>query len=302
MRPRELAHGPGTRRVDFRGYGFPRSVDWGMPSDSIAVAQRSRKSIVNMCSASGAAHVGSSLSVVDILAVLYGGAANVDPMSISDPERDLVVLSKGHAAAALYAVLGNLGFFPSEWLETYCQNGSRLGGHVSSGQIPGVEFSTGSLGHGLPFGAGVAFARQRRGLEGFIFVILSDGECDEGSIWEAALFAAHHELGNLIAIIDRNRLQSLGSTETTLRLEPLASKWRSFGWNVLEVDGHDHDAIRVALSTCKTTPTVPSIVICNTTKGKGVSFMENSVMWHYRSPSTEEALSALLEIGRDSGA
>jgi transketolase len=154
----------------------------------------------------------------------------------------------------------------------------------------------------LPFGAGVALARRRTGIEGSVFVILSDGECDEGSVWEAALFGAHHALGNLIALIDRNHLQSLGPTETTLRLEPLATKWRAFGWQVLEVDGHDHDALELALGTCRKTPEIPSVLICDTTKGNGVSFMENSVDWHYRSPNSEEAMHALIEISGDSSA
>jgi transketolase len=241
-------------------------------------------------------HVGSSLSLIDILSVLYGSIANISPDNLDDPERDIVIVSKGHAAAGTYAVLAGVGIIPTEWLEAYCADGSKLGGHVTSVGIPGVELSTGSLGHGLPFALGIALAAKRTGKDRRIFVVMSDGECDEGTTWESALIANHHGLDNLVVAVDRNRLQSLMDTEDTLALEPFAAKWRDFGWDVREVDGHDHDALKGAFSAGSNTSGKPRIVICNTTKGKGVSYMENQVLWHYRSPNDEQLSSALQEL------
>jgi len=248
-----------------------------------------------MCANGKAAHIGSALSVIDILAVLYSGSARIRPGNVDDPERDVVIVSKGHAAAGVYATLGNAGFFPLSWLDEYCTDGSPLGGHVTSGQIPGVEWSTGSLGHGLPVGVGMALARQRKELAGRVFVVLSDGECDEGSNWEAALLAAHHALDNLTVLIDRNGIQSLDTTESTVRLEPLGDKWRAFGWWAIDVDGHDHAALAQAIGQSRSVPG-PTVVICRTTKGKGVSFMEGTVLWHYRSPDAQQAAAAINEI------
>lgn len=263
--------------------------------DSLELARLSRISALRMVSRARAAHIGSSLSVIDILAVLYSpGGASTDPKSPDSPGRDIVILSKGHAAAAMYAVLANAGFFDLDLLDHYCDDGAKLNGHVTSHGVPGVEFSTGSLGHGLPYGVGVALgasATDRR-----VFVVLSDGECDEGSNWEAALFASHHALKNLTVLIDRNGLQSLGSTEDTIRLEPLAAKWEAFGWSVLEVDGHDHDALRTSIRNVQQFAN-PSVIICKTIKGKGVSFMEDSVLWHYKSPSTEQLSDAVTSLG-----
>lgn len=254
-----------------------------------------RRSTILMCSNSGAAHVGSSLSVIDILAVLYSGSANISPAKVKDLERDLIIVSKGHAAAGVYAVLGIAGFFPIEWLDAYCSDGSPLGGHVTKGSVPGVEFSTGSLGHGLPFGTGSALAKKRLNVAGRVFVVLSDGECDEGSNWEAALLASHHRLDRLVVLIDRNGIQSLDSTEKTMRLEPLAEKWAAFGWHVQEVDGHDHETISNAIDDTEQDAR-PSVIICSTIKGKGVSFMENQVLWHYRSPIGDDLETALNEL------
>jgi transketolase len=249
-----------------------------------------------MCSISDASHVGSALSVVDILAVLYSEVAKFDPRQPDHPERDYIIVSKGHAAAGLYAVLAHAGFFPVSLLDTYCSNGGYLGGHVTAGAVAGVEFSTGSLGHGLPFGVGLAMARKRRKLPGRTFVIISDGECDEGTTWESALLAAHHQLGSLVVVVDRNRLQSLASTEATLRLEPLADKWTAFGWRVVSCDGHDHEALALAMGL-KLEPEQPTIVICETIKGRGVPFMEDQVVWHYRSPSAKDLADAYVALG-----
>jgi transketolase len=196
----------------------------------------------------------------------------------------------------VYAVLAEQGFFPVEKLNTHYQDGSDLSGHVSHKGIPGVEFSTGSLGHGLPVGAGMAYGAKLDDLSHRVFVLLSDGECDEGSNWEAILFAAHHHLDNLVAIIDYNKLQSITTIKETLNLEPFADKWRSFGWAVQEIDGHDHSAIQSACLQIPFELGKPNCIIAHTTKGKGVSFMEDSVLWHYRSAQGEEYEKALQEL------
>lgn len=250
-----------------------------------------------MTSRGGSAHVGAALSIVDILAVLYGEVLNVDAKQPRLADRDRFILSKGHAGAAVYATLAECGFFPVEKLATHYQNGSDLSGHVSHKGVPGVELSTGSLGHGLPVGTGMAYSARLRGQTHRVFVLLGDGECDEGSNWEAMLFAAHHRLDNMVAIVDFNKIQSLASVSETLALEPFADKWRSFGWTVLEADGHDHGQLQSAL----TAPAVagqPTCLLAHTTKGKGVSFMENSVLWHYRTARGGELSAALAELER----
>lgn len=267
-----------------------------MSTDSQELARASRICAVQMCGRAKAAHIGSALSVIDILSVLYSGAAHINPARVNDPERDIVIVSKGHAAAGVYAVLANAGFFPLTWLDDYCTDGNPLSGHVTKGWVPGVEFSTGSLGHGLPFGVGQALGRSLQARDGHVFVVMSDGEQDEGSNWEAALLAAHHELRNVTVIIDRNGIQSLGSTEATVRLEPLSDKWTAFGWVCVTVDGHDHASLAASITTARASNR-PTAIIANTTKGKGVSFMEGEVLWHYR-PATGDALSqALHELG-----
>lgn len=239
--------------------------------------------------------MGAAFSMADIMATLYGCVLNVDPANPAKPDRDRFILSKGHAGAAVYATLAETGFFPVEWLQTHYQDGSRLSGHVSHKGIPGVEFSTGSLGHGLGVAAGMAYAAKCREQLHRVFCLLSDGECDEGSNWEAILFAAHHRLDNLVAIIDYNKIQSLAPVAETMALEPFADKWRSFGWSVTECDGHQHDELVAALSGPATSGQ-PTVVIAHTVKGKGVSFMEHSVLWHYRTARGEEFDAALAEL------
>jgi len=257
------------------------------------LALDARISAMRMVSAAGASHIGSALSVIDIVSVLYGRVANVAPDRTSDPDRDIILISKGHSASGIYAVLGNAGYFPLEWLDRYCVDGAPLGGHVTAHGIPGVEFSTGALGHALPYGVGIAIASKRDGNARRVFVVLSDGECQEGSNWEAAMLASQHRLGNLTAIIDRNRLQILANTEEISSLEPFADKWAAFGWEVVDVDGHDHDALEAAIGAAHEQPRV---VIANTTKGKGVDFMENSVPWHTNSPNAEQAADAIAQL------
>ncbi len=250
--------------------------------NSRQLAWRIRRHAVEMTHRSGGSHIGSILSAADIVAVLYGGALRVDPKQPDAPDRDRFVLSKGHAAAAVYAALAERGFFPLPALLTYDQNGSMLSGHITH-RVPGVDFSAGSLGHGLSAAAGMAYALQRDGRPARTFALLGDGECDEGAVWEAALFAAHHGLSGLTAIVDHNGLQSMDFCEKTLRLSDLAAKWRAFGWRTLKIDGHDHDALQRALAPAEG-ETRPTAVIARTVKGKGVPFMENDILWHYRCP------------------
>lgn len=263
--------------------------------NSVELAQRVRRHVVMMTSRGGSSHVASGLSIADILAVLYATVMNVRPDSPTWLSRDRFILSKGHAGAAVYATLAEMGFFPVQKLETHYQDGSDLSGHVSHKGIPGVELSTGSLGHGLSVAAGIAYSLKLRSSASRVFCLLSDGECDEGSNWEAILFSGHHKLSNLFAIVDYNKIQSLASVSKTLELEPFARKFESFSWEVREVDGHDHDALRLAFSPAR--GELPVAVIAHTTKGRGVSFMENSVLWHYRSPKGEELARALSELG-----
>lgn len=261
-------------------------------------ARLARIDCVTMTSTGGSSHVASGLSIMDILTVLYWRILRVDPAHPDGDERDRFVMSKGHAAAALYAVLSARGFFSRELLAPYYQDGSTLCGHVSTHRAPGVDHSTGALGHGLSVAVGMALASKRGSAKFRAFSLLSDGECDEGATWEAALFAAHHSLDNLVAIIDYNKIQSLDTVANTLGLEPLADKWRAFGWSVREVDGHDLEALTTELGSVPFEVGRPSCLIAHTTKGKGVSFMENSVLWHYRPASPEELALALEELSR----
>lgn len=263
--------------------------------DSLELARRIRRDTVEMIAAARASHIGSCLSIADILAVLYAGVMRHDPSDPSSFERDRLILSKGHATAILYAVLAETGYFDRDELLQYCAPGSRLLGHASH-KVPGVELSTGSLGHGLSVAAGMAIDAKRKSRDNKIFVILSDGELDEGSNWEALLFAPQHQLDNLVAIVDYNKIQSFGSVAEVLQLEPLAAKMRAFRWAVHEVDGHDHQALWDALTALPKSPGKPTMIIAHTVKGKGVSFMEHQLLWHYRSPNPEQSECAIAEI------
>lgn len=263
--------------------------------NSVALAKFVRQSVVKMTSYGKSSHVGSCLSIADILAVFYAEVLNVNPDAPAHPDRDIFILSKGHAGAAVYATLAGTGFIGSEMLDNHYRDGSLMSGHVSHKGINGVEVSTGSLGQGLSIAAGAALASQLDGHDRRVCVVMSDGECDEGSVWEAAMFAAHFRLANLLAVIDYNKLQSLCSTEETMGLEPFEDKWRAFGWHVRRCDGHDHEKLKKAFLPDPEADR-PMVVICDTVKGKGVSFMENSVLWHYRSPDDDERTAALAEI------
>lgn len=260
------------------------------------LAKKIRLHVLEMTSRAGSSHIGSAFSITDLLAVLYQDVLKVDAQEPDSPKRDRFILSKGHAGAALYATLAELGFFDRKLLETYYQNGSVLSGHVSHKNVAGVEFSTGSLGHGLPVATGLAYSAKLRGQAFRSFCLLSDGECDEGSNWEAILFAAHHRLSNLVAIVDYNKIQSLKSIEQTLGLEPFRQKWESFGWSVKEVDGHDHRVLQEVLCRLPFESEKPNCLIAHTIKGKGVSFMENQVLWHYRTARGSEYDAAKAEL------
>ncbi len=259
------------------------------------LSKKIRINALKMVTKAKASHIGSALSIADIVAVLYAQVLNINPQNPGGINRDRLIMSKGHACVSIYVALAELGFFPKKHLETYGDDYSLLMNHISH-KVPGVEFSTGALGHGLSFGVGKALFGKKKNLDWHVYVILSDGELDEGSNWEAFMFAAHHQLDNLTVIIDYNKLQSLSTIEKTLRLEPLIDKLKAFGAYVLDLDGHDHNALLASFRFLSKNQ--PKVIIANTTKGKGVSFMENQVLWHYKSPNHEELNQALSEIER----
>jgi len=253
---------------------------------------------LEMVHRTNASHIGSALSIADIIAVLYGEVMNFNPKKPNWAERDRFILSKGHACIAVYTSLSACGFFPADLLRDYTSNGSQMMSHISH-NIPGVEFSTGSLGHGLPFATGKALSSKISQSSWKVYTLLSDGELDEGSNWEAFMFASHHRLTNLVAIVDYNNLQSLASVADTLALEPLADKLQSFGWAVREVDGHDCQQLKEHLLSAPWDDEKPSLLIARTVKGKGVSFMENDFTWHYRSPNLAELSQAIEEVNNN---
>lgn len=260
------------------------------------LARRIRIHCVKMTGRANASHIGSALSTADILAVLYGKVLRFDPERPAWPDRDRFILSKGHACTGLYAVLAESGYISVAQLESFYQNGSPLAGHATHKDMPGVEVSTGSLGHGLPMATGMALAAKRDGAVHRIYCMLSDGECDEGSTWEAALFAPHHRLDNLVVVVDYNKIQSLGRVEDVIDLKPLAQKWQAFRWGTREIDGHDLEAVERAFLDVPFEAGKPSCVVAHTVKGKGVSFMEDKLLWHYRAPRGELLDQALLEL------
>lgn len=265
--------------------------------DSKELAKKIRISSVEMVHRANASHIGGALSMADILAVLYADILNVFPRDPENDSRDRCLLSKGHACVSFYAVLAHSGFYPVKSLEEYGQEGSQFLCHTSH-HVPGVEISAGSLGHGLPIGCGIAYSARIQKKEYRTYVIVGDGELDEGSNWEALLFASHHKLDNLCLIIDYNKIQSFGNTNDVLRLEPLKNKLVAFNWHVIEVDGHNYHELLSAFKEAKETKGMPSVVVANTIKGKGVSYMENKLLWHYRSPNDELFKQAMEELSK----
>lgn len=262
-------------------------------------ASEIRRLALHMTHHAKASHIGSCLSMADLLAVLYDpqfGVLRLDPSRPDWDERDRFLLSKGHAAAALYAALVQRGFLEESELNTYCEDGTRLSGHISHYNVPGIELSTGSLGHALSVACGMACATKVDERSNKVVCLLSDGECNEGSNWEAIMFAPHHRLDNLVVIVDHNKIQSFGTVAEVLDLHPFADKWRAFNWAVHEIDGHDTQAIHDSLTTTPWQPGKPSVIIAHTVKGKGVAFMENQLAWHYKSVSTEQLDQALTEV------
>jgi len=252
------------------------------------LAKNVRIDVLKMINKAHSSHIGSAFSVVDILSVLY--------FNIIDKKNDKVILSKGHAGSALYATLAECGYFDKEMLNDYCMNGSCFSGHISSKNIPGVEFATGSLGHGLPVACGIAYTKKLKELEGKIYVILGDGECQEGTTWESLLFASQHHLDNLIIVIDKNNMQAFGNVNEILSLNDLSNKFKAFNCCVKEVDGHNFNELNNAFKDVSNE--MPNCIIANTIKGKGVSYMENKLEWHYRTPTNELFDKAMEELDK----
>jgi transketolase len=261
------------------------------------MAAHLRRTVITMCHESRSAHLGSSLSCLDVLTAAYWHVLNIDPKQPNLSERDRFILSKGHAAMALYATLATKGYFPVEELKTYNKDNGRLAEHPPANLLPGVEAATGSLGHGLPIGVGMAIAARINKKKYRVYVLLSDGENNEGSVWEAAMFAAAQKLENLLVVVDYNKWQATARSNETLMLAPLAEKWRAFGWDTYEVDGHDVGELARKMQILPNGSGKPVALIAHTVKGKGVSFMEDDNNWHYRAPTADEVVKAHKELG-----
>lgn len=254
-----------------------------------------RETIIKAIKAGNRGHVGSSFSLVEIFRVLYDDILKFDPQNPRWVERDRCILSKGHGCLALYAVLADKGFFPESELLKFCKSDGILGGHPEYGKVPGVEASTGSLGHGLSIGVGMALNARYEKAPHRVFVVISDGESNEGSVWEAALCAAKHKLSNLVVLLDYNKQQSYGTTYEVLDMDPLGDKWRAFGFAVEEADGHSVSGLRAALARTPFDANRPSIVICHTIKGKGIHFVENNLSWHHKTKISDEEFQSLMK-------
>jgi len=257
------------------------------------IAKEIRKNILIMNARSNASHSGTALSIVDILTVLYFKVLNINPENWKSKNRDKVILSKGHGSSALYSTLAIKGFFPREYLDRFYLDGGKLPGHLDKDSVDGIEVSSGSLGHGLSLGVGMALSNKIDNIDSQVCIISGDGELNEGSMWEAIMFAGHHKLNNLTLIIDYNKLQGYGKTNEVINLEPLDEKFKSFHWEVFEIDGHNFDEIENVMIK-KTLGS--KVIIAHTVKGKGVSYMENQFIWHYKSPNEEELKLALEEL------
>lgn len=263
--------------------------------NSIELAREIRILSLRMVCEAKASHIGGALSMADILAVLYTDILKIDPLNSTNPERDRFLLSKGHACTSLYAALALKGFFSVEELSTYSKDGSILLSH-SNHLIPGIEVSAGSLGHALSISCGLAISAKRKEKDWKTYCLISDGELDEGSNWEAILFAPQLKLDNLTLIVDYNKIQSLGNVKDVIDLEPLLNKFIAFGWDAVEVNGHDHIELKKVFSELITPNNKPKVIIAHTVKGKGVSFMENKLLWHYKSPTSDQLTEAIKEI------
>lgn len=269
-------------------------------TDDVAeFARQIRMDVARITNRTRDSHIGGGYSSIDIMTVLYKRILNLTKDNLDDPGRNVFILSKGHIAASYYTVLAHMGIIPMEDLKKHTQNGENYAGHTRRYVTPGVEMSAGSLGHGPSVGAGMAYAKRLQGLPGNVYVLMGDGECNEGSVWETAMFAAKFHLSNLVLIVDRNRLQSYGSDVEVMDMGDIKAKFASFECNALEINGHDYDQIYWALMTaCGRNQSKPTVIIANTVKGKGVSFMENRLEWHFKSPSDEQLVIALKELSR----
>lgn len=260
------------------------------------LAKKLRRTILHMIVDAHASHIASSYSIVEILIYLYEHVLNFDPKDPLNSERDRFILSKGWGISTLYAILAEKGFFEKKLLKTYCKNGSKLIGSATRNDIPGIEATTGSMGHGLPIGVGMALAAKLQIKSNKIFVLVSDGECDEGSTWEAILQAGHHKLDNLVVIVDYNKWQSFGRIKDILDLEPFSKKWEAFRWSVRVIDGHDFKQLSQAFAQLPFEKGKPSVIVAHTIKGKGVSVLENKNEWHYKTPTESEIKIAKKEL------
>ena len=287
---------PSAPNLDERSHSVLKEA--GESETLSAIARRIRGVLVRMSHQANAPHLGSALSCVDILVAAYWAGLRVNPEDPTAPDRDRFILSKGHAAIALYATLAHRGFFPVSLLDTFGQPGSRLAEQPSPACVPGLELATGSLGHGLSVGLGIAMAGRLHGYHYRVAVLMSDGECNEGSVWEAALFAPVQGLEQVVAIIDYNRWQATGRSNDIMALAPFKDKWAAFGWSAYEVDGHDLGALVSALRHVPDGTGKPVAIIAHTVKGKGISFMEDDNDWHYRIPTAEQLAWALQELGQ----
>jgi transketolase len=256
-------------------------------------AKKLLEDVVRMTSEAKTSHVGGCLSCLDVVSVLFTKILNIDKKNPKSKKRDRFILSKGHTAAIIYSALANKGFFPRKWLSTFIENGTKLPGHIDH-KVPGVEFSTGSLGHGLSVGLGMAIAMRDKNIKSNVYVLVSDGEMNTGSTWESIMFAAHHKVSNLICIVDKNKIQSFGKTKDIINLDPLHKKWEAYGWNTYDIDGHNHSEIEKAFINSKKNSKKPSVIICNTIKGKGIKDFEGRLISHYRPPN-EDQLKDILE-------
>jgi transketolase len=289
---------PILRRYSYLSLSVTSTDDANANALSIPIDDRSRRLrglVVEALAVAQRGHIGASMSLIEILRALYDGGARVRPDEPDWPERDRIILSKGHGCLALYALLADRGFFPVDELQTFCAHNSRLGGHPERGNVPGVEASTGALGHGLSIGVGQALGLRLRGSNARVFVIAGDGELNEGAVWEAAMSAAKHGLDNLCILVDYNKVQSYGPTSDVLELEPLAEKWRAFGFAVIEANGHDVAVLDAILRRIPIEMGMPTCVVCHTIKGKGLPFAEGDPSWHHKSRLSDADIAALTE-------